>query len=68
MRNRIAGIMHWDQVGIEHVAPQKHRSPRAPAARRAGTRPWVAIAAATLAGVALVLTLRSLFGAPSARA
>ena len=68
MRNRIAGIMHWDQVGIAHVAPQKQRAARVPVARRARTRPWVAIAAATLTGVALVLTLRSLFGAPSARA
>lgn len=70
MRNRIAGIMHWEHVGIEHASPPRaSRSGLAPRADERRTRnPAVAIAAATLLGVAVVLTLRALFGAPSARA
>ncbi len=70
MRNRIAGIMHWDHVGISH------RHEARPGAERPikGTKPprlpgpWTAFATATLAGVAVIVTLRALFGGPSARA
>jgi hypothetical protein len=71
MRNRIAGIMHWEHVGIEH-APPTAKKPAAVITRKRESdstkKAVAAIAAATLLGVAIVLTLRAFFGGPSARA
>jgi len=69
MRNRIAGIMHWEDVGIEHAPPKRPRAVRRvtmTAPRREGHLGTIVLV--TLVGAALALTLRALFGAPSARA
>jgi hypothetical protein len=67
MRNRIAGIMHWEHVGIEHKqAPLSAKGTKAPTATM--RNPYAAFAAATLLGVAVIVTLRVLFGGPSTRA
>lgn len=68
MRNRIAGIMHWDQVGIEHAPPARRTASKLDERKRRETNPYATIAAVTLLGVAIVLTLRALFGGPAGRA
>ena len=60
MRNRIAHILK---------SAEQHAQARGTKKIVARTRsPYVAFAAATLLGVAVIVTLRALFGGPSARA
>ena len=72
MRNRIAGMMHWEHVGIEHRNERKTgdelRGVKGTKLPRRSPNPFAAFATATLVGVAVVLTLRALFGGPSGRA
>jgi hypothetical protein len=72
MRNRIAGMMHWEHVGIEHrQEPRKSdelRSARGTKLSGRTPNPYAALATATLIGVAVILTLSFFFGGPSARA
>lgn len=68
MRNRIAGIMHWEHVGIEHKAGERVPVKGTKLADRKTRNPYAAVAVATLLGVALILSLRALFAGPSARA
>ena len=60
MRNRISHILKSDK------AHPRERGSKLPARRQ--PNPYAAFATATLLGVAIVVTLRALFGGPSARA